>query len=213
MLAQLDGTADRRDQPHQAFHQRCLTQSVRAGNHHFLTLFQHPVDRFGQWFIIADHQIACGKDNLARGFPHLEAEGRLRLFRAQFNPFHLCQLLRAGIRHAAGRDARFIAGDEILHPGNFLLLTLIRCFQRQLVLFVQAVEFIHVADIAGQPAVFHMVDEIDDLVGKRHIVRNEDKRVFIVLQISFQPADMLLIEIVGRFVQKQNVRFFQKQLR
>ena len=74
-------------------------------------------------------------------------------------------------------------------------------------------KFINIADIAGQAAVFHMVDEIDDLVGKRQIVRNQNKSILIVLQISFQPLNMLFVKIVGRLIQKQDIRFFQQQFR
>ena len=41
---------------------------------------------------------------------------------------------------------------------------------------------------------------------------DQDKGIFIVLEIPFQPLDMLHIQIIGRLIQKQDIRFFQKQL-
>ena len=41
---------------------------------------------------------------------------------------------------------------------------------------------------------------------------DQDKGVLIVIQIPFQPGDMLSVQIVGRLVQKQDIRFFQKEL-
>ena len=41
---------------------------------------------------------------------------------------------------------------------------------------------------------------------------NEDEGILILLQITLQPLNVLLIQIVGRLVQKQNVRLLQKQL-
>ena len=41
---------------------------------------------------------------------------------------------------------------------------------------------------------------------------NEDKRIFIFLQIPLQPFDMLLVQIIGRLVQKQNIRLLKQQL-
>ena len=40
---------------------------------------------------------------------------------------------------------------------------------------------------------------------------NEDKCIFILIEIPLQPLNMLHIQIVGRLVQKKNVRLFQKQ--
>ena len=57
-----------------------------------------------------------------------------------------------------------------------------------------------------------MVDEIDNTVQERNIVGNQDKRVFILLQIPGQPTDMFHIQIVGRLVQQKDIRFFQQQL-
>ena len=41
---------------------------------------------------------------------------------------------------------------------------------------------------------------------------NEDKCVLIFLQIPLQPLDVLLVQVVGRLVQKQNIRLLQQKL-
>ena len=56
-----------------------------------------------------------------------------------------------------------------------------------------------------------MIDEIDDGVEKGNIVRNENKCIFVIYQIIFQPLDMVGVEVIGRLVQKQNVRLFEEQ--
>ena len=38
------------------------------------------------------------------------------------------------------------------------------------------------------------------------------KCILILLQIAFQPCDMLCIEIVRRLIQKEYIRFFQQKL-
>ena len=40
---------------------------------------------------------------------------------------------------------------------------------------------------------------------------NQNKGIFIVVEIAFQPFNMLFIQIVGRLVQKKNVRLFQQK--
>ena len=57
----------------------------------------------------------------------------------------------------------------------------------------------------------HMVDQIDDTVQERDIMGNQDKSIFVIIQITFQPFDVFLVKIVRRLVQKEDVRFFQKQ--
>ena len=41
---------------------------------------------------------------------------------------------------------------------------------------------------------------------------DQNESILIIQQITFQPFNMLLIQIVGRLIQKQNIRFLQKQL-
>ena len=41
---------------------------------------------------------------------------------------------------------------------------------------------------------------------------DQNKGILILLQITLQPFNMLLIQIIGRLIQKQDVRLFQKQL-
>ena len=41
---------------------------------------------------------------------------------------------------------------------------------------------------------------------------NQDKGIFIILQVTLEPVDMLRIQVVGRLIQKQDVWFFQKEL-
>ena len=41
---------------------------------------------------------------------------------------------------------------------------------------------------------------------------NQNKGILIIGQIPFQPGNMLGIQVVGRLVQQENVRFFQQKL-
>ena len=59
----------------------------------------------------------------------LEVELRLRFFLGELDDVHLVELLLSGHRHITRRDARFVAGNEVLQFRNFLLLALISGFQ------------------------------------------------------------------------------------
>ena len=53
-----------------------------------------------------------------------------------------------------------------------------------------------------------MVNEVYYTVEEGNVVGNEDEGVFVVNEIPFQPFDVVFIQIVGRFVQQEDVRFF-----
>ena len=56
-----------------------------------------------------------------------------------------------------------------------------------------------------------MVDDVYHAVQKRNVVGNQDKGIFIIVQVTFQPFDMFGVQIVGRFVQQEDVGFFQQE--
>ena len=66
--------------------------------------------------------------------------------------------------------------------------------------------------IAVQLLVFHMVNNIDNIVQKRNIMGDEDKSILIFLKITLQPGNVLFVQIVGGLVQKKDVRFLKKKL-
>ena len=66
--------------------------------------------------------------------------------------------------------------------------------------------------VAVQLLVFHMVNNIDNIVQKRNIVGDEDKSILIFLKITLQPGNVLFVQIVGGLVKKKDVRFLKKKL-
>ena len=54
-----------------------------------------------------------------------------------------------------------------------------------------------------------MVDDIDHIVQERNIMGNEDKGIFIILQVAFEPIDMLCIQVVGWLVQEKDIWFLK----
>ena len=56
-----------------------------------------------------------------------------------------------------------------------------------------------------------MIDQVDNAVQEGDIVGDQNECVFVIIQVTFQPFDVVFIQIVGRFVQQQNVGFFQQE--
>ena len=51
-----------------------------------------------------------------------------------------------------------------------------------------------------------------NVVQEVSIVGDGNDRAVVILQRSLQPMDRIRIQVVGRFVQQQQIRFFQQQL-
>ena len=77
---------------------------------------------------------------------------------------------------------------------------------------VHAAEVFVVAGVACQVAAVQIVDDVDYRIKEFHVVRYENESVFVVLQIACQPDDMLVVQIVGRFIEDQNRWIFEQQL-
>ena len=46
-----------------------------------------------------------------------------------------------------------------------------------------------------------MVNQVDDTVEEGNVMGDKDEGIFILLQVAFQPVNVLYIQVVGRLVQ------------
>ena len=60
---------------------------------------------------------------------------------------------------------------------------------------VYFLELVIIAHIAVQSLVFHMVNQVDDTVEEGNVMGDEDEGIFILLQVAFQPVNMLYIQV------------------
>jgi hypothetical protein len=56
-----------------------------------------------------------------------------------------------------------------------------------------------------------VIDDVDDAVEEGNVVRNEDEGVLVFLQVALEPGDVLLVEVVGGLVEKQDLRLLQEK--
>ena len=138
-------------------------------------------------------------------------EFRLRTLGGELYDIHLIQLFLTGHGHVAGGDARFIACHKILELADFLLLLLVGSLKLGFLHFVDFLEIVIISDVAVQFLIFHMINDVHHFIQKRNVMGNQDERIFIFGEITFQSVDMLFVQIVGWLVQKQDVRLFQKE--
>ena len=135
---------------------------------------------------------------------------RLRFFFCKLDHIHLIQLLLPGHGHVSGCHTGFVSCHEILQLTDLLLLAVIGSFLLRFFDRINLLEVIVITHITIQLFVFHMIDQIDNTVQEWNIVRDQNEGIFILFKVSFQPGDMFHIQVVGRLIQKKDIRFFQK---
>ena len=138
-------------------------------------------------------------------------EFRFWFFCSQFDHIHFVQLFLTGHCHITGGNTGLVSGYKILQVCNFLLLSVVGGLQLGFFHSIHFLKFIIIAYIAVQFLIIHMIDQIDHTVQKWNIVADQDKGIFVIIQITFQPFNMLCIQIVGGLIQEKNIRFLQQK--
>ena len=209
----LHRATQRWDKAQQALEKGGFSDTVGTDDGNLLVALKSEIEWFaGQNAVIANFQITSLEDKAARRPCHFKIKGRLWFFSLKLNDFHLVQFLLTGHGHIPSGDTGLVAVDEILQVRNFLLLALIGCLQLSPLHGMHFLELVIIARITGQKLVFHMIDNVNDVIQERNIMGNQDKGIFIVLQVALKPVNMLGIQVVGRLVQEQDVWFFQEEL-
>jgi len=153
-----------------------------------------------------------GAQPAAAGLRELKLELAL-LARGRGDLVHALDLLELGL--GLGRLGVFGAEavDELQQAGDLALLVFVG---GQLLLFVRLAllkVFVIAAPVADQPALADFDNAADDLVEELAVVRNDEDRARITLEIFLEPEQRLEVEVVGRLVQQQQIRLLRQQPR
>ncbi len=138
-------------------------------------------------------------------------EMRFRFFLTLGQDFHLVELFLTAVGHAARRNACLVALDKILLLFDFCLLALISGFFLTTLQDGHFLEFLVAARVARELQVVDVPNDIRHGIEEGHIVRNDDKSIFVVDEIILEPLDMLGVKVVCRLVKQQNLRILQQQ--
>ena len=129
----------------------------------------------------------------------------------RFDLLHPVDLLELALRlrSLAGLGAEAVG--EFLERGDFLLLVFVR--GELLFLAGGAFEdvFVPVATVAIEPLVGDLDDGADERVEEFAVMRDHQNRAGIIAQIFLKPDERFEVEVVGRFVQQQQVGFHHQQ--
>ena len=210
-FAQFNFAANRRNQTEDGFEESGFTQAVYATDCDFLTAFQIEGNRTGKGSVIAQNQVFSFNNETARSASFIKSKGRFNFFAGLFNHFHFVQLALTALRHIGGCNASFVTSNEVFQFSNFLLLAFVSSFLLRFVDCIHFLEAVVVASVTGKVAVFQMVDYVYYIVKEGNIMGDEDECVLIVLQEFGEPFNMFNVQIVGRFVQEQDVGVLEEQ--
>jgi hypothetical protein len=102
--------------------------------------------------------------------------------------------------------------DEHLDAGDFLVLLAFGFAQRLDARLVLLEIVAVVADVVGQGPQREIGDAGHDRVEEEAIVRDQNHRVRIRVQVLLEPVAGLEVEVIGRLVEQQQVRLAEQQL-
>ena len=140
-------------------------------------------------------------------FGRRQGEGCDALFGWQLDALHLLQPLDARLGLGGLGGLGLEAVDELLQVGALgVLLGLGRRHQAQF-FGSRLFEGVVVAGVEVQLAVRQLQDVCADAVQQLAVVADDQGRVRIAFQPLLQPQGAFQVEVVGRFVQQQHVRF------
>ena len=103
------------------------------------------------------------------------------------------------------------AVDELHQAGDFALLVFVGGQELLLVGLALFEVLVVAAAVTDQLALADFDDAADKLVEELAVVRDDENRAGIALQILLEPEQRLQVEMVGRLVQQQQVRLLRQQ--
>ena len=197
------------------FQKSGFARAIRTDQHRALAPLHFEVEVF------VNHMLAVGLlHTLQRNGPlttprrlgETEMNGRLVGLRS-LDPLHAGELLNAvlGLRGLAGFGTEAI--DETLQMRDLALLVAIRGKMLLLAgLFLLQARIV-VSVVADEFAVTNFDNPLADEIQKFPVVRNRQNRTGISREMVLKPSKGFEIEVVGRFVQQQQIRLLDEQPR
>src|ERR1043166_182013 len=126
---------------------------------------------------------------------------------------HALDLLELALRARCHRVLGAEAIDEFHEAANLALLTFIGGDELLLGGFALQKVIVVIAAITNEFALANLDDAADELIEEFAVVRDDEDRAGITLQIALEPKQRFEIEMVGGFVEQQEVRLLREQPR
>jgi hypothetical protein len=163
--------------------------------------------------VIAAAHVVHDDHRVRRGVGHAEFERERRRSMRGRDQFHPFERLHAALRLLRLGRLRLEAVDEALQVRDRFLLLLVRALLQCDLLRPQDFELAVVAAVALDLPVLQMQRDVADGVEKFAVVRNHDQRARIAVQPVFEPDDRVEVQVVGRFVEQEQVGAAHQRLR
>ena len=125
--------------------------------------------------------------------------------------YHMLDGLFLGMCHRNLRRFVLETIHDALQTRDFFLLRIIVLHQLIIIFFLAFHEVRIISWITGRCAILNFIYHIYNVIKKHTVMGNNNDRLRIIFQIRLQPLDRCDIQVVGRLVQKQNIRFAQQQ--
>ena len=197
----------------QDFQERGFARAVGADEDDAFVAFDFQIDAGVHDFLaigVVDVGEADGALAAALGLREIEADF-FRLAGGGLDFFHALDLLELalGLRGFAGFRAEAVG--EFLEAGDVALLVFVGGEELLLGGFALDEVVVVGATVAGELGLADFEDAIDELVQELAVVGDHEDRAGIIFQIILKPEEGLEVEVVGRFVENEEVGFLGEQ--
>jgi len=125
---------------------------------------------------------------------------------------HMLDRLLLGMCHRHFRRLILETVDHTLQARDLLLLRSIILHELAVILLLALHEVRIIARIAGRCTVLDLINHINNVIKEHSVMGYDNDCLRVAFQITFQPLDCRDIQVVRRLVEKQDVRFAEKQL-
>jgi len=204
--------AERLERARERLDERRLALAVRAEQADALPVLDRQRDALDNRYLaavrraIAAAHVFHHHHRVRRGVGHAEFERERRCDVCGRNQFHLFERFHTALRLARLGRLRLEAVDEALQMLDGLALLLISALLQRQLLRALHFELRVVAAVPLDLLVFQMQRNIADRIEKFAVVRDHDQRARIAMQPVFEPDDGVEVQVVGRFVEQQQIR-------
>jgi len=160
--------------------------------------------RIRRWRV-AEAGVVDGQHGIGQVKRLLEFEGEIRTRQQRREALHAVQRLDPALRLLGLAGLGLEAVDEFLQVGDLVLLLGERRLLQRHLLGAHILEGAVVAAVARQLAVFDMDGDVGHGIEKFTVVAYHQHGAGVFLQPGFQPHQRVQIEVVGGFVEQQQI--------
>ena len=119
---------------------------------------------------------------------------------------HMLNRFLLGMRHRYLRRFIFETVHHALQTGDLLLLRIVILHELAVIFLLALHEVCVISRIARRRTILDLINHINNVIKEHSVMRYNNDSLRITLEITLEPFDRCDIQVVGRLVEKQDIR-------